>query len=63
MIRIDSTPLTIVAVCTACHYRDIDTDRAAVWRRALAHIESVHPDDRRAIAAAGRNTRTRTVGG
>lgn len=55
MIRLDTTPETIVAVCTRCHYRDIDIDRSAVWRRALAHVRDVHPDDPKAIEAAARS--------
>lgn len=60
MIRLDTSAETVVAICTACHFREIDVDRGRVWRIALAHIQSVHPDDAKAIEAASRSTRNNT---
>lgn len=60
MIRLDRSKETVVIVCTRCHYRDIDTDRAAAWARGLAHVRAIHPADTIAADTARRNIQRAT---
>lgn len=50
MIRLDSTRISVVAVCS-CGWRSLTSTRPAAWRAAAAHELNAHPGENQAAAA------------
>lgn len=62
-MRIDRSPLTVLAICDECDYRTNRPTSASAWTALAQHAKAVHGDTRAAARAreAARASRRRAA--